>query len=111
MGAILSVFSTALHAAAEADAITRAVRAGESLLGRLGADIPLAEGVSDGALNDALRWRITVTAFQPDEELASWQMPLRAYWVELEIDWDDAGRQRAVRLATLRLSPARRLAL
>lgn len=111
LGAIFSIFSTALRAAAEADAVTQAARAGEALLGSLGAELPLREGVSSGALNGALRWRITITAFLPDAELASWQMPLRGYWVEMEIDWQDAGRPRAVRLATLRLTPDRELAL
>lgn len=111
MGAILSVFSTALTAAAEADAITRAVRAGESLLARVGADIPLAEGASAGTLDDALAWRMTVTAYRPDAELAAWQMPLRAYWVELDVEWGEADQPRSVHLSTLRLSPERRLTL
>lgn len=105
LGAITSIFATALRAAAEADAITRATLAGESLLSRVGGQIPLAAGVSSGELDGRLRWRATATPFQGDEGLAAWQMPLRAYWVEIEISWDDAGRHRAVALATLRLTP------
>ncbi|MFO7553084.1 MAG: prepilin-type N-terminal cleavage/methylation domain-containing protein [Haliea sp.] len=104
LGATFNVISTALLSAAEADALARATRAGESVLGLLGADIPLTEGVSNGAVNDHLSWRMTVTPFRTGEEFLSWQMPLRGYWVEVEVGWEEAGRVRSVRLATLRLA-------
>lgn len=105
LGAITGIFATALRNAAEADAVTRATLAGESLLNHVGGQIPLAAGVSSGELDGRLHWQVTTTPFYGDEDLTSWQMPLRAYWVEIEISWDDAGRRRAVALATLRLTP------
>ena len=111
LGAIFGVISTALHSAAEADSVARATRAGESILGLLGADIPLVEGTSSGAVSDQMDWTLTVTPYHPGEEYLSWQMPLRGYWVEVEIGWEGLDRVRAVRLTTLRLTSLQEAAL
>lgn len=104
LSVILGIFSTALHAAAEADAITRATRVGESLLARLGSEIPLREGVSRGDLDAVYHWQITVSPFQPEAGLQTWQTPLHAYWVEVEVAWDSSRPRAAVKLSTLRLA-------
>lgn len=111
LSVILGVFSTAMHAAAQADAITRATRAGESLLARLGTEIPLQEGVSRSNPDAAYQWRITVTPYQPEDGSQTWQAQLHAYWVEVEVRWAASASHAAVKLSTLRLTADNRIPL
>lgn len=104
LGAILGIFATALRAASQADDITRATRIGESLLAQLGTEIPLHDGISQGTLPPGYRWRISVAAYTSGTELPSWQMPLQAYWVEIEVARTTGGPGATVKLSTLRLA-------
>lgn len=104
MGAILGIFSTALRSASEADDITRATRIGESLLAQLGSDIPLHDGISHGTYPPGYRWQINVVPYAAGSIAPSWQTPLQAYWVEIEVRRDAAEPRATVKLSTLRLA-------
>jgi len=111
LGMIMSMYSTALQHASDAAAITRATRAGETLLAQLGAEIPLRKGISSGQLGDGYHWQITISEYQPEGAPQNWQMSLHAYWVDIDIHWEGPDRPRSVNFTTLRLTTDQQTAL
>lgn len=102
LGTVLPLFSHGLGAMERAQERARAALAAQSLLARVGGDIPLAPGEYQG-LDEEGRWHLAITPLGEDADpslpVRSWTlMPLR---VTAEVVRGDA----VVRLVTLRAAP------
>jgi general secretion pathway protein I len=102
LGALFQAFSTGLRATTVADRQAAAVILAQSLLERIGQDIPLAAGERAGVSDDGLRWSIAVAPaplIAPERRADS---PLLPFDVVVTVAADGA---RPLTLATLRLAP------
>jgi general secretion pathway protein I len=113
LGTIMRIFSQGMSRVSESDRYARAVMLAESKLAQLGADIPLEEGELSGDAEDALHWRVSLTAYEPNPAQPAPEgappkpvLPVRALQVEVEVSWPGAEAvPHSLRLATLKLAP------
>jgi len=102
LGALFQSFSTGLRATAVTDRQAAAVMLAQSLLDRIGQDIPLAAGEQAGVSDDGLRWSIAIAPsplIAPERRADS---PLLPFDVVVTVA-SDGGRP--LTLTTLRLAP------
>ena len=102
LGALFQSFSTGLRVTAATDRQAAAVMLAQSLLDRIGQDIPLAAGEQAGVADDGLRWSVTIVPsplIAPDRRADS---PLLPFDVVVTVAGDGG---RPLTLATLRLAP------
>ena len=96
--ALFQAFAGGLGGARQAEAATRAGLIARSILDRVGADLPLAEGVQRGEAADKYIWILGISPRREpnNPRLAS---PLRLYDVEAVVSW---GSGHSVTLSTVR---------
>jgi len=105
LAVMFQVFSRTLETAADAKSRTIAASLAQSLLARVGSEISLKEGESAGVFDDGFRWRLRVSAYDPDH---FGELPLaRPYEVAVDVLWDVRNKGQRVHLSTLRLATAR----
>ena len=103
LGALFQSFSGGLRATGVADRKSAAVMLAQSLLERIGQDIPLVPGEQAGVSEDGLRWSIAIAPsplIAPDHRADS---PLLPFDVAVTVAGDGG---RPLVLTTLRLAPA-----
>ena len=103
LGTLFQAFSTGLRATAVTDRRAAAVMLAQSLLDRIGQDIPLAAGEQAGVSEDGLHWSIAIAPsplITPERRADS---PLLPFDVAVTVAADGG---RPVTLTTLRLAPA-----
>jgi len=103
LGALFQAFSTGLRATTVTDRQAAAVMLAQSLLDRIGQDIPLAAGEETGVSEDGLRWSIAIAPsplITPERRADS---PLLPFDVAVTVAGEGG---RPVTLTTLRLAPA-----
>jgi general secretion pathway protein I len=102
LAVMFQVFSRTLETTADAKSRTIAASLAQSLLARVGSDIPLKEGESAGAFDDDFRWRLRMTPYLPDHfgEI----LFVRPYEVSVDVSWDAGSRVQSVHLSSLRLA-------
>lgn len=106
LGVLLQVFATGVRGTALSEDYTRATLHAESVLAALGRELPLAEGVTEAAIDDKFFWRSTVTSYGEDGADTS-DAQVAPYRVMVEVYWQESGFEpRSVVLETLRLLPA-----
>jgi general secretion pathway protein I len=104
---LLGVFSGGLQGLGLADEYSRASSIAESTLGRVGADIALKEGETRGTEADRFRWAVQIKPFEVEQENQGQPQAIMAVQlmeVQVVVTWDDYGRNREVKLHTLRLT-------
>lgn len=114
LGVILQIFSGGLRNARLSDAYTRALLLAESRLEAVGSEQAVLPGETGGQLGEDLRWRVRI---QPWADAAA--DPLTAsgppggappahmlYEVQVQVAWRAGGRERSLRLTSLRLGDA-----
>jgi general secretion pathway protein I len=101
--AIFAAISNGLGDVREADTRARAALLAQSLLARVGVDIPLREGETEGRFTDDIRWHLRLLRFGNAADRRVW--PIAAYEVTAEASWRDAAQTRSVVIETLRLGP------
>src|SRR5882724_1278804 len=102
LGALFQSFSTGLRATVVSDRQEAAVMLAQSLLDRIGQNIPLAAGEQAGVSEDGLRWSIAIAPsplIAPDRRADS---PLLPFDVAVTVAVDGG---RPLTLTTLRLAP------
>lgn len=104
LAVLLPMFATAVERGhAGRDQATAALHT-ESLLARLGADIPCELGEQVGVLAEGYRWRLTVSPHGAGGQTAPTRFVLRD--VRLEVAWGALPTQ-AIQLSTMRLVEAK----
>ena len=101
LAVLMAVFSDVLDRSGRATTEATATTEAQSLLARVGADLPLADGEQRGDLPNGLRWRASTRLYGTDEDRRNW--PVVAYQVVVTVLWSDGRRERSVTLTSLRL--------
>lgn len=105
LGALFQVFGGGLRAARVGDDYSRATVIAQSRLAEMGAELPIQEGVTSGSEDEKFDWRVVAQPYA-DPELPAQDglpQPLR---VDVEVFWEEGGRQRSVSLTSVVLAPA-----
>jgi general secretion pathway protein I len=102
--AMFQIFSRTLETTADAKSRTIAASLAQSLLARVGIEIPLREGESSGEFDSGFRWRLRMTPYDPDQ---FGETPFaRPYEIAIDVLWDARSKIQRVHLSTLRLATA-----
>jgi general secretion pathway protein I len=105
LAAVFQVFSRTLDTTADAESRTIAASLAQSLLARVGSEIPLEAGESSGELDGGFRWRLRTTPYDPDR---FGELPFaRPYEIAIDVLWNVRSSVQRVHLSTLRLATAR----
>ena len=102
-GVIFRVNSDSIRNIRRADALANASALAQSLVAKVGTEIPLREGEVRGQSGAALQWRLQMKRYGDATDRAQW--PLAAYTVMAEVTLHDDPGSRPVALVTLRLGP------
>lgn len=100
LGVVFRSLSTGLSHERIADMTTARVLEARSILDRLGADIPLEEGITEGRMATGEVWTMTVSLTEPATSDETRSATLNAYVAELQVDGEDG---RTLYLKTLKL--------
>ena len=104
-GLVQAIGSNLRHTALTGE-YTQATALAESMLTRLGSELPLETGVRDGHFDAKFRWRRAVQArWQEDPLRAADEVtpPVLPYEIAVTVWWNSQSRIRHVTLRTLRL--------
>jgi general secretion pathway protein I len=104
LSVLLTVFGDGIRRQGRAEQLAMATLQAQSLLARVGVDIPLKTGAATGALSKGLHWRLHVDRYGDAGDRKAW--PSDAYQVVVEVVSEEGNRNEPlVRLVTLRLGP------
>jgi general secretion pathway protein I len=104
LGVLLSVFGDGIRQQGQAEQLTMATLHAQSLMARVGADVPLKVGVTTGTLPKGLHWQVLVEHYGDDGDRKAW--PAEAYRVVVEVISGEGEQNRPlITLTTLRLGP------
>jgi general secretion pathway protein I len=102
-GVIFRVNSDSSRNIRRADALAEASALAQSLIAKVGSEIPLREGEVRGQSGTTLQWRVQMKRYGDAADRAQW--PLAAYTVVAEVTLHDASDSQPLALMTLRLGP------
>ncbi|MEI9984493.1 MAG: type II secretion system protein [Aliidongia sp.] len=102
LAALFPVFGAVLDRNFKADSQAMAASLAQSLTARLGADLPLAPGMSSGSFGNGYRWEMEISPYGEAGDRDAW--PLAPYQVLATVRWQAGGRERSMTLTTLRLA-------
>jgi general secretion pathway protein I len=100
---LLSTMSYSLHQLAQAEKMAAAASLAQSLLARIGAELPIREGESEGPFPNGYHWHLAIRPYGDAKEREAW--PVGAYTISARITWEDGQDPRSFSLTTLRLGP------
>ena len=108
IGVLLQIFASGLRSVSLSAEYTTAAFLAESRLAEIGVTEELEEGTDEGEFDDRYRWRSEIIQYEPTEEDADLVDDPRfiPYDVTVEVLWGGEGRERVVKLRTLRLGSA-----
>jgi general secretion pathway protein I len=104
LSSFFDVVAEGLNRTGQAEAMAEAGSLAQSLLARVGSELPIGPGTTNGEFSNGYRWRLQVVPYEEAGDQRAW--PVAAYSVSAEITWG-AGEQRHsfFLLNTLRLAP------
>ncbi len=102
LSALSGATADSLMRTTRADMDAKASRAAEGLLARLGATIPIREGISAGRLDD-MDWTMAIGPYGSDEDRSAW--PLKPEAIALTLSWRQAGVYKSATWRTVRAMP------
>jgi general secretion pathway protein I len=103
LSSLMTMIGNALRQTGQADRMAEAGALAQSLLARLGSELPLGERQDVGQFENGFRWRLNSQRFGDAGDRQQW--PMSAYKVSVEVTWHDGFRERSFALTTLRLGP------
>jgi hypothetical protein len=86
-----------------AETVAEAGSLAQSLLAKIGAELPLRDGQIDGQSDHGFRWRVQIVPYGDGTDRREW--PVAAHQVLAEVLWSDGLQERSLVLTTLRLGP------
>ena len=95
---VLEILAASMRSTVRAQGATEAALLGQSLMDRVGTEIPIAEGSLAGTAPGGYRWELVISPYEATEdnlrhlELAEMTGTL-LYWVDLHIEWGDDVRR------------------
>ena len=103
LGVLLNVVSNSIRQTGRAETVALAGSLAQSLLARVGAELPLRDGQITGQSDDGIRWRVRIDPYGDGGDRREW--PVAAHQVSAEVSWSDGLQERSLVLTTLRLGP------
>jgi general secretion pathway protein I len=103
LSSFFDVVSEGLNRTGQAEAMAEAGSLAQSLLARLGSELPIGPGTTTGEFSNGYRWRLQVAPYGDMSDQRTW--PVAAYTVAAEITWGAGEQQHSLLLNTLRLAP------
>ena len=100
---IFRIFSGGLRNVALSEDYARAVLVAESQLATIGISEPLEAGTTTGEWGERFRWQRMIEQYRAWEQDRELTVPVHAYRVTVNVDWDHAGSTRNVTLSSVRL--------
>jgi general secretion pathway protein I len=106
--ALMQVAGSSMSLTARANERTQAALRARTLLDGAFVMEPLQEVSTDGRVDDAYRWEMHVTRYQPPDQpaVADAGVASRMYRIDLDVIWGADGSERHARFATLRMGNA-----
>jgi general secretion pathway protein I len=101
LSVLLGLISDGLRRTSRAETLAEASTQAQSLLARVGTELPLRPGTTTGELANGFRWRLEIEPYGDAADRRSW--PVAARTVTATIAWGDGLQERTVVLTTLRL--------
>lgn len=101
---LYGIFSGGLRSTALAEDYQRAVAFGESWLAQYGVTAPLRQAEGDRLALGPYTLIMTTRPHQPLADVDTGRLDLQAWEVSIDITWERFGRQRSVRLSTIKLA-------
>ena len=101
LGFLLNSISTSIRRVDQAGRIAAAGTLAQSLLARVGPELPVTQGETAGDFGNGFRWHLTIEGY--GDRAAEPQLPVGAYAVSVEILWNDGVTVQSVVLRTLRV--------
>ena len=102
-GVLLSVFSNGLRLSHKAEMESYAVMEAQSVLARLGADLPLEDGDITGQTENGFHWKLHIEPYGDARDRMAW--PVKAKAVSASVFWTEGGQEKTVALDTIRIFP------
>jgi general secretion pathway protein I len=103
LGLLLGLMSESLRRTANAERMAQALSLVQSLLARIGPELPVEPGERDGQFPNGYRWHLRMQPY--GDTSGREQAPVGLYAISTEVQWDDGSEKRSVALRTLRLGP------
>ena len=103
IGGLIGMISGSLQQTALAARTTEAGTLAQSLLARVGTELPIRAEEQSGEFPNGYRWTLKASVYGDPREREEW--PIGAYKVSAEVDWLDGDKRRVYTLETLRLGP------
>ena len=103
LAVLLSVISNGIQYADRAEKLARAGTLAQSLLAKVGTELPIQPGLTAGEFSEGFRWRVRAEPYGDAIDRQQW--PVAAYTVSVEVLWGEGREERSVALSTLRLAP------
>ena len=100
LAVLMVVISTSLDRAREDRNEMIATALAQSLLARVGTEVPLQAGRTQGSYTSGFRWRLLIGRFGNADDRKAW--PVTAYAVRVTISWGGKGKE--LSLTTLKLA-------
>jgi hypothetical protein len=75
----------------------------QSLLARVGTELPLRQGEFTSQYSSRYRWSLRVTPIGDTQDFR--ELPVGAYTIVAEVFWGDGMQERSIALQTLRIGP------
>jgi general secretion pathway protein I len=103
LGVLLNAMSNSIRQTGQAEAVAEAGSLAQSLLAKIGTELPLRDGQITGQSDRGFRWRVYIEAYGDGTDRREW--PVGAHQILAEVLWSDGLQERSVVLTTLRLGP------
>lgn len=108
LGILLNIFSGGINTAMVAEDYTNAVQIAESLMAKVGSELPIKNHQSSGNQNKKYHWQLSISPFtMSNEKVDPKNIPAELFKVKVTVAWseDVEGRsQRQIQIATLKIA-------
>lgn len=101
LSVLLSVISNGIRQTDRAQGLAQAGLLAQSLLAKVGTEVPIQEGGTAGESPGGFRWQVLIEPYGDAADREGW--PVAAYAVSIEVRWGEPSQERLVTLTTLRL--------
>ncbi|NOT84563.1 MAG: type II secretion system protein [Methylococcaceae bacterium] len=108
IGVLLNIFSRGLRTAIVSEEYQQALAVAESQMARAGVDVALSEGSINGQVDGKYNWSIQGSPYvapQPKSDIVAPQpLEIRAFNVQVRVEWSDGADNKEVVLNSVRLA-------
>lgn len=104
---VLEIIAGSMRSTVRARDYSEAALLAQSLMERVGSELPLEAGAFQGETEDGFTWVIEISDFEGiNEDTRTLELAemvnARLYWVDLNLKWGDGRRERDVKFTTIR---------